>query len=231
MQPFIVQFDWSVCSLGYEVSTGASWDVFKSMAQPTKSPDGTYIAPNAPDTLYVRPKSTSKADHRPIRPLDIAPSLYASFANLRETPDACVWFAERYGPLYAAANRMRDLDGRGESVDYWYDAMRAMKALMRGARSDDYSADAPLEIGSLHVDLVRSPDMRQPQLVVAPANLVDAMRLQLAQSIASGTTVRTCEQCGTLFPVGAMGRRRDARFCGDTCRTLFHNAKRREKPE
>jgi hypothetical protein len=70
------------------------------------------------------------------------------------------------------------------------------------------------------------PDGR-PSFALEPQNLIDAMRLQLALSIAGGNTLHSCEQCGQPFESGATAKRIMAKFCSDECRKRFFYEQRR----
>jgi hypothetical protein len=67
------------------------------------------------------------------------------------------------------------------------------------------------------------------QLRILPENLLDALWLQLAQTLASGTNIHACLLCGQFFEVGqGTNKRLDAKFCSDEHRIQF-NSRRRSK--
>jgi hypothetical protein len=64
-------------------------------------------------------------------------------------------------------------------------------------------------------------------LVLRPPSLIDAIKLQLAQSVASGNAISTCQQCSKWFEVGGKGKRNIAKFCSDRCRSRFNYEQQR----
>jgi hypothetical protein len=87
-------------------------------------------------------------------------------------------------------------------------------------------------ITTIDVLLVSGQPDGRPTLSLRPQNLIDAMRIQLAQSIASGNLINVCPICGAWFEKGGRGgsaKRSIARFCSDKCRNQFHNERRASK--
>jgi len=87
-------------------------------------------------------------------------------------------------------------------------------------------------ITELDVILVPGKPDGRLALSLRPKVLVDAMRVQLAQSIAGGNEISVCEVCGSWFEKGGRGgdaKRSIARFCSDKCRNQFHNERRASK--
>ena len=61
---------------------------------------------------------------------------------------------------------------------------------------------------------------RTPRLSLSPRKLRDYLLLEVSMILVSGARDRECERCDNLFLVGARsGRRVDARFCSEKCRT------------
>lgn len=75
-------------------------------------------------------------------------------------------------------------------------------------------------LGRSHVEL-RHIDGAY-RIAIVPETLLAGMWIQLAQELASGSKIHSCQNCGTLFPAGASGRRSDARFCSEPCRKQAH---------
>ena len=57
----------------------------------------------------------------------------------------------------------------------------------------------------------------KPVMVVEPRNLLQAMNLEMAQFVAGGGSLLTCQQCGHWFEAGHRGKRTVAKFCSDSC--------------
>jgi hypothetical protein len=81
------------------------------------------------------------------------------------------------------------------------------------------------------IEAVLISDAGTVRLKLRPARLIDAIWLQMAQSVSSGRAARECQRCGNWFEVGpGTGRRLDAKFCCDEHRIEFHSRARSKKP-
>lgn len=80
-------------------------------------------------------------------------------------------------------------------------------------------------VGSMNAELVFEPGKTVPKIKFYPANLLDALWLQVSQTFSRGdTAVRTCQHCDAWFVAGGTtGRRIDAKFCSVEHRTLFNS--------
>jgi hypothetical protein len=94
----------------------------------------------------------------------------------------------------------------------------------------DHESDIPqIPLTSLEAFLVSSGGSAI-RLKLSPSRLIDALWLQMAQSITSGRDLKECLHCGELFEVGpGSGRRLDAKFCKDEHRIAFYNRRRSKK--
>ena len=120
----------------------------------------------------------------------------------------------------------------------WRREVRMMKSLttMVGAVKTENARRVLMRVTTIDVALLSGESKgntvrpsAKPVLVLQPRTLLDAMKLQLAQSQAGGATLHTCEQCGRLFETGAGAKRRVAKFCCDACRQRFHYERSLEK--
>jgi hypothetical protein len=150
-------------------------------------------------------------------------SLYLDFARLSGTPAACVAFAEKWGLLVTPASAT---EAPAEDLSFWRAEIKKMQALIgmlptviRVANSRGTYA----RVGSLDVLLVpgTGPDAK-PVMVMEPRNLLQALNLEMAQFVAGGGSLLTCQQCGRWFEAGHRGKRTVAKFCSDSCRNRFH---------
>jgi len=194
--------------------------------------------------------------HRPYlaKPIKEQPEMDVLAAGFRlaecTTPEAFASFAGQYGPL-GVPTQLPSIHGRvyAELLDtYWFQTMTLKESLKNWERLSrlDYDPDPndpqvqalkeqilyflKFEIGSRGVGSV-SLDLRGKPMVVAK-NLRDAIWLQLAQDLSSGTLVRRCEQCDKWFSVRGRqrsgGRERIKVNCSDRCRKNKSGQKRRE---
>jgi hypothetical protein len=174
-------------------------------------------------------------------PLRYNGKLYLEFANLDRSPEACLKFATRWGFL---GFRGKGADeppvptppkkGAEEQVEDWRSAIGFMKQWLDALRGD-YGGQlnqllrtrgalvgrSRTKITNIDVFLAEEPEGRR-SLVLKPPSLLDAMKLQLAQSAGSGNDFKTCPRCGRWFEAGAHGKRTVAKFCSDKCRNQFH---------
>jgi hypothetical protein len=173
------------------------------------------------------------------------PSLFKEFASLKETPEACIEFANRYGLLCspsvsARADRARSNilatpnEKVAESFSVWYFAIQKLRNLVEAREAgrleevlvkdwyDPRAFDAYLKI---------DPNDGEVKLCLKPQTLEDAIVLQFYQSVISSTDHKLCKnsRCNKWFRVGVGYRRRGSETCSDRCRYEFNNAKRSER--
>lgn len=171
----------------------------------------------------IRQTSRGKQAYSPLA----TPALYLKFSQLDGSPPACVGFASNFGLLEKAANSNRPPT---EALDFWRSEIKKMKALV-GAGTGHFrtAGRISLDVTSIDIGLVYGmPDMK-PKLIMHPSSLLSAMRLQLAQALAGGAAILTCQQCGTWFEAGADAKRSVAKFCSDKCRFRFNYERRVKK--
>jgi hypothetical protein len=157
-------------------------------------------------------------------------SLYLDFAQLDSSPAACVGFAEKWGLLMTPASTSNP---PFEELYFWRAEIKKMQAMIgalpRVVRMAN-SRGTYARVGSVDVLLVpgTGADAR-PVMVMEPRNLLQALNLELAQSVAGGASLLTCQQCGRWFEVGADAKRTVAKFCSDRCRNRFNYERRTQK--
>ena len=143
------------------------------------------------------------------RPLEI-PNLVGRFISMATTENGVLKFVENFGPLTRSG-----LHGGGDVVPTVIDEAKRMS-----------QPGATPSFSKLNASIIT--DRNEMRLKVWPACLLDALWLKLLQD---GTRSRECEQCHEPFLVGvAVGRRKDARFCGDECRIKFNSLRRSRRP-
>jgi len=167
----------------------------------------------------------SSRTRQTFEPLKVPTKLYLAFSELDGSPEAYVDFARKWGLLEKPAD-----EGAWEFVHVWRSEIKKMKNLI-GFVSMVKTEDGRrlrMEMASLKAFLVSGEPNTRPALVLQPPSLLEAMKLQLAQSHASGAALQRCSQpsCGKWFEVGAAGKRSVAKFCSDTCRNRYHYERR-----
>jgi hypothetical protein len=168
------------------------------------------------------------------RPLEIkrVSKPYLEFANLSGTPEQCIKFASTFGLLTLPAR-----NGAEERLDFWQREIKKMKGsiAMFEATSDQpggilrtvASRRVNAKMASIDVWLECPDPNARPVLIWKPRSLLDAMLLQLAQTIAGSGSIHVCKQCGNFFEAGSNeGRRSIAVFCSESCKNRHHYLKR-----
>ncbi len=150
-------------------------------------------------------------------------SLYLDFAQLDGSAAACVGFAEKWGLLITPAGSTKL---PSEDLSFWRAEIKKMQGMIRMLPTVVRIANSRgtyARVGSLDVLLVpgTGPDAR-PVMVMEPHDLLQAMNLEMAQFVAGGGTLLTCQQCSRWFEAGQGGKRTVAKFCSDACRNKFH---------
>jgi len=176
--------------------------------------------PRPADLLSVRPKDWAEArivgmggSLRPVR-LSSYPLLFNKFASVK-TPEQLLAFITEYGPLTYGRNTR----GKGDEIPPLLDEAASMAACFksRGRHSlltADLKASLSIKKGDVSVN-------------ITPVRLLDALWLQLGQSLSECAEWKKCLHCGDWFPVGgSSGRRLDAKFCRDEHRIEFNSLER-----
>jgi|ERR1700730_1648238 hypothetical protein len=171
------------------------------------------------------------------RPLEIKRSSkpYLEFANLDGSPEKCIAFASTFGLLTLPART-----GAEERLNFWQREIKKMKGsiAMFDATSDRpggilrtvASRRVNAKMASIDVWLECPDPNARPVLVWKPHSLLDAMLLQLAQTIAGSGSIHICKQCGNFFEAGSNeGRRSIAVFCTESCKNRHHYQRRAGK--
>jgi len=214
MNDFPILFEWDLDTAGY-----------------TAGPEAQAVTPGrrrritaqdaAPKVLWPRGGPPQQR-----RPLDKFPHLFLYFAQLELTAQACVDFADRYGPLTRAGNT------EGEYLEKWFREIQWMRSAVELATEDLAEAVRRL-VGGPGTKLAGVIDLAPPDeravLGLVPEDLAEAMRLQLLLAVANGWPLQRCARCAKWFESGrgaAATRRSGARFCSDHCRAAHNNAQR-----
>jgi hypothetical protein len=212
-------------SIGFEWPRGRGYAVVEPALRRSK---GDPFAAKF-DEPHIRQTGRTEKENPARRPLEIHPSLYLEFAKLKSSDDY-ITFARNWGLLKNYAEL-----GAQEALSLWKREIETMKETVESLRrAIDEKVIRPrgFLITTIDVFLVSGLPDGGPALSLQPQNLRDAMRIQLAQSIASGNLINVCPVCGQWFEKGGRGggaKRSIARFCSDKCRNQFHNERRASK--
>lgn len=178
---------------------------------------------------------------RLLNPIGLHKSLFMEFANLEETPEACVNFANRFGQLdYPDFGFSRDPgfpEDRlkiGEGIEFWISNISNLRRLV-----EEHGNGFPFgttindiwENTSVFISLLRDEHDGLIKLSLVPTSLEAAIRLQFFQAATSGRSHIQCAspRCEKWFEVGPGGKRKGAKTCSDRCRYDLSNIARAEK--
>jgi hypothetical protein len=183
------------------------------------------IVKPANDEPYIRQTGKNEKPEFPLQ----NPHLYLDFAQLDGSPESCLRFAKAWGLLKTQAGI-----GEQERLSFWRDQIREMRQTIEGLRRTiEEHAVPPLGffvIDEVEVRLIINRLDGRPALSFQPRLLVRAMRVQLAQSIASGKSIDVCQACNKWFETGGRGagvKRAKTKFCSDKHRNDYHYDQRR----
>lgn len=199
--PNLIDFEWERSAEGYEFVSH-------------KPRAGATLA-----TGYSGPELKPKSDRTiRYRPLDEHPALFKKFAELDNSPEATLEFANQYGLID---------DIKSSYCELWYSKIEGMRTGIamweRGSKRRLVQAWNTPDIGRTNIKLDYRGKEDVLGLVMVPASLLSAMHLQLAQAITRNNALQRCLWCGTWFLFGAgTNRRRSAHYCSDNCRKVAH---------
>jgi hypothetical protein len=213
-----IEFEWWKDSKGYRLVEPEPWPQ-NSPPKPTWNIPVIGIIPNEGKRIVP-----NRGKLIPYQPLKHFNRLYKSFADIKDEALA-VDFACKWGLLTSS-------DGSDELETFLKEAEDFRKSLeqrrpSRKKRIPEFNAEVETTVlADLKASLTTDPRGRL-QLRILPSNLLEALWLQLAQTLATGTDIRTCLLCGQYFEVGPRGQKRlDAKFCSDEHRIKFHSLRR-----
>lgn len=148
------------------------------------------------------------------------------FAACARTPEGILDFVERYGPL-----TREGLEGTGDPIPH---VMNHAEAMYSWTKIGNNIADILGTRGVRSINLPRpelslfvDPVSKRFRPKICPSSLLDALWLQFGLISGEDVLLKTCLQCGIPFEAGpGTGRQKNAVFCSDQHRILFHSLKR-----
>lgn len=167
------------------------------------------------------------------RPLDDYSTLYKLFADECRSEKGALEFIKKYGPLLTSPGALIETRALGlpTLMSTIGDLVSEVIAQAQSMKKQLTGRTVP-QIPLTSIEAVLIPDGSTVRLKLRPSRLIDAIWLQMAQSVSSGRAVRACQRCGTWFEVGPGSRpprRLDALFCSDQHRIEFNSLARSKK--
>jgi endogenous inhibitor of DNA gyrase (YacG/DUF329 family) len=179
-------------------------------------------------------------------PLRKYPDLYRVFANVKND-EGLLAFIRLYGPLtdegHVASNETPGftsevfmLNGKkvaekvyvpGDLIDRCLERAAWCKNVLKfqADRSDRFMKLIEEVEHAFPCHLIIEADrVNGAQLVLEPKSLLDAILLQLMESVRTGVHSAECENCGEWF-----GKKAGAKFCSVQCKDIHHNNQKRNK--
>jgi hypothetical protein len=174
----------------------------------------------------IRPAGRKSDQVDPLK-IETDKPLFSRFAALDGSDEAISQFAQTWGLLRSEKST------EGEFLPDWQAEIERMRQQITFLTDEPPRRPAnggAWKMTALDVLLVpksAEADGDRYTMLLQPRNLLEAMNLQLAKSVASGGAIRACKQCGEWFEAGAGESRRSiAIFCSEKCKNRFHYLER-----
>jgi hypothetical protein len=111
-----------------------------------------------------------------------------------------------------------------EDMNGWQNTIDQLTYHRRLLDEGKIPASGSALITSAWIKLAWLPGRSNPEIVLKPWTFGGVIETEFALLAAGGARFVNCQECGTLFVVGGdSGKREDARFHSDICRTRFNN--------
>jgi len=202
MASFEIDFEWPVAA-AYEALAPA-------VEQPATKITTTLEAPDADTKWRFRADGPTKST-RPIERGD----LYLSIMKMKMTLQAVLQLVRHVGFLEKQEHRQTEI------YDRWTELQAILRELERLSHQPKKLPDVPLGVVTAILKNGASPNAI---ISFRPRDLMTAIILQCTQALISGCVIRACEGCGKWFEAGGRsGRRADATFHDEACRTRAKN--------
>lgn len=173
-------------------------------------------------------------------PFVVEPALFRIFADLNPTPDAILGFANRYGDIAKLEVMLED---GGLSLSTWRGEIREMRVHVEAAdrltkplksrRAQENRMEEIAEfvypiVKSIQVAMATAVQNNVACLSAHTSCLLDAMKLQLAESVIDRKTYRLCVFCDKPFELSPRFTRSDRKYCSELCRVKACQGRRKE---
>ncbi len=223
---FSIDFEWWRDDAGYDYVPAAPGAPHGSIEDALADllPLGQGGEPNRRDRIVCR--GGELVSYRPFE--HTGGMLHRIFAARGNSVEGLLEFYTRFGPL-----TQQGFDPNcGEDIRFAVSSATAMHDVVSNSPQDraQYFArfgDKGLAWSRIDVALAFNPLTGKPQFRLTPPTLINALWLELGQSLSSDASIRNCLHCGGWFEAGpGAGRREDAKFCCDAHRIAFNSRKR-----
>ena len=187
------------------------------------------------NNMTIKPRGLRTEKYDPFRIGSDGNVLFQKFVNLippdtnSDKPDKELWlsFANNFGLLFTAGDEEDwhewncEIEHLQLAVDMWRN--NELKDVVESFRTrrNNY--------GSVSVNLEFRPGIERPTLRFSPPNLLEALWIQFAESVATDRQIKFCKFCNDPFEFGAgTGRRSTAIYCSTKCQKQDSYNKRKE---
>jgi len=203
MPSFEIDFEWPVA---------ASYELVPPKTGRSPAKRTTLLSPYDIEASW---KYRASGSVKKIRPLERG-DLYLSVMKMKMTPQEVLNLVRQIGFLEKYSD-----DRHEEAYERWAEIQAILRELERLSQSQGKLQDVPL--GNVTA-ILKNGASTNAIISFQPRNLQTAIILQCTQALISGCVIRACEGCGKWFEAGGhSGRRADATFHDDACRTRAKN--------
>ena len=162
------------------------------------------------------------------------------FLKTEPTQEGTLRFANEFGLMgFSASNEIfrswPDVDREVETFAMWKSETQAMRMLFESWQAEDedwewlqHQIDSTLTQHRVWPSFGRDFKRRKWLLRFAPRNLIGALWLQLAESIAGDKQWEGCPGCGQWLEVKAAAHRADRRYCSEACRAKAYRKRKQQ---
>jgi len=141
--------------------------------------------------------------------------LYLSIMKMKMTPQGVLHLVSQVGFLEKQEHRDEEIYSR------WTELQSVLRELERLSGQPKKLPAVPLGVVTA---TLKNGASTNAVISFQPRDLRTAVILQCTQALISGCVIRACEGCGKWFEAGGhSGRRADATFHDDPCRTRAKN--------
>lgn len=213
----------SMIDINFEWERDPKGNAFTLVARAERKSPYSSILGDEPAHQRVMWRQVSLSKYQPLKQF---PSLFADFAKLQSSTQV-LDFVNKFGPL-----TKEGLDPqKGESADTILESakqMRSVSETLNRPRPSILNGGEPVAQGiAITASLVVDRKTKTPKVQLTLRDLRMGIWMQFAFAVSGGVALRTCDECGGLFPAGpGFDRRSDARFCSDEHRIHYNSLKR-----
>jgi hypothetical protein len=164
------------------------------------------------------------------------PAIFWEFANTPATQEGFVTFADAWGELGLRDGVLYER-GKDEDFETPVDTLAGWQAehaaILRAIHARERGEWGQLEslinegLRGQIAPLFRRTDDGRFVSGLEPLSLIGAIWLQLANHVATGSTLRRCEECRKWFVLAPGSKRVDATYCGGACKARAYRKRKK----